>query len=75
MSHKTQYKTCSNTDLSILETEVNNYIKDLHKNEDHEDIKVHDITTLFAGNVFIAAITATYTKKKKPVAEVITPMD
>jgi hypothetical protein len=64
MSHKTAYSTLSSPALDILETQVNDFIKNLHKNEHHEDIKIHDITTLNVKENFIAAITYSFTKKK-----------
>jgi len=64
MSHKTVYSTFSNPDLSGLETQVNDFIKSLHKNEHHEAIKIHDITTLNVKDNFIAAVTYSYAKKK-----------
>jgi hypothetical protein len=65
MSHKTAYSTLSSPDLSSLETQVNDFIKGLYKNEHHEDIKIHDITTLTVKENFIAAITYSFTKKKQ----------
>jgi len=64
MSHKTAYSTFFNPDLSGLETQVNDFIKSLHKNEHHEDIKVHNITTFNVRENFVAAITYSFTKKK-----------
>lgn len=68
MSHKTAYKTFSSTDLIALETQVNDHIKSLKKNELHESIKINDITTFSANGAFVAALTYSYVKKKKPVA-------
>lgn len=73
MSHKTQYKTFSAPDLIALENEVNDFIKSLHKNENRENVKVSDITTFSAGNTFAAAVTYSWSKKKKP-EEVIQPV-
>jgi hypothetical protein len=65
MSHKTAYSTFSNPDLSGLETQVNDFIKTIHKNEHYDEIKIHDITTLNVKENFIAAITYSFTKKKQ----------
>lgn len=69
MSHKTQYKTFTNPDLTVLENEVNEYIKSLHKNENHESVKINNLTTLTAKDVFVVALTYSYSKKKKPQLE------
>jgi hypothetical protein len=66
MSHRTEYKTFSNTDISALETQVNEYLKGLRKNEHHESIKVENITTIVSDKTYTAAITYSYVKKKKP---------
>lgn len=68
MSHRTEYKTFSNADIIALETQVNDYLKGLRKNEHHESIKVDNITTLVADKIYTAAITYSYVKKKKPEA-------
>ncbi|MFA6059079.1 MAG: hypothetical protein WC756_12825 [Taibaiella sp.] len=65
MSHKTEYKTFSNTNLNELEIQVNDFMKTLHKNEHHEAVKVQDITTFTIKDNFIAAITYSYIKKKR----------
>lgn len=69
MSHKTHYKTFSQPDLSELEKEVNDYLRSLYKDDKTEDVKIGNITTLNVNNVFVAAITYSYAKKKKPVVE------
>lgn len=69
MSHKTAYHTCSDPDLSGLETQVNDFIKSLHKNEHHESIKVDNITTFTGKDSFMAAVTYSYVKKKRPEVE------
>lgn len=71
MSHKTHYKTFSQPDLQVLEQEVNDYIRSLQKDEKIDRIKINNITTFNVNNNFIAAVTHSYTKKKKPVAEVV----
>lgn len=74
MSHKTEYRIFSNTELNGLEIQVNEYIKTLHKNEHHEEVKIQNITTLTAKDNFIAAVTYSYQRKKKPDGET-TPSD
>jgi hypothetical protein len=70
MSHKTTYRAFSNPDLSGLETQVNDFIRSMHKNENHEAIKILDITTFTMKDNFIAAITYSYLKKKQPGVDV-----
>ena len=70
MSHKTAYSTFSNPDLNELETQVNDYIKSLYKNEHREDMKINDITTFSVKENYIAAITYSYAKKKSLSIEV-----
>lgn len=65
MSHKTAYSTFSNPDLNGLETQVNDFIRSVHKNEHHEEIKIDNITTFNVKENFIAAITYSYSKKKQ----------
>lgn len=66
MSHKTHYKTFSQADLTELEKEVNGFIHDLYKDEKIDDVKVNNITTMNANNTFVAAVTYSYAKAKKP---------
>lgn len=70
MSHKTAYKTFSNPDLNELETQVNDYIKSIYKNEHHEEIKIHDIATFSVKENYIAAVTYSFAKKKSLSFEV-----
>jgi hypothetical protein len=69
MSHKTHYKTFSQPDLAELEREVNDYLRSLYKDDKIEDVKVGNITTLNVNNVFVAAVTYSYAKKKKTVID------
>lgn len=69
MAHKTHYKTFSQPDLLELEKEVNDYLRSLYKDDKIEDVKVGNITTMNVNNVFVAAITHSYAKKKKPVVD------
>jgi hypothetical protein len=66
MSHKTHYKTFSQPDLEGLEKDVNDYIKSLYKDEKIDDVKVNNITTLNVSGAFVAALTYSYAKAKKP---------
>jgi hypothetical protein len=70
MSHKTAYRTLTSPDLNELETQVNDYIKSIYKNEHHEEIKVNDITTFSMKENYIAAVTYSYAKKKSLSFEV-----
>jgi hypothetical protein len=72
MSHKTHYKTFSHPELPELEKAVNDHIRELYKDEKIDDVKVGDITTLYVNNAFVAAVTYSYGKKKKP-EEVVPP--
>jgi len=71
MAHKTHYKTFSQPDLLELEKEVNEFLRSLYKDDKIEDVKVSNIETMNVNNVFIAAITYSYAKKKKPAMDSI----
>ncbi|KAA5532707.1 hypothetical protein F0919_18170 [Taibaiella lutea] len=69
MSHKTHYKTFTQPTLSALEKDVNDFIRELYKDEKTEDVKINNITTMTLNSAFIAAMTYSYAKKKKPVMD------
>lgn len=71
MSRKTHYKTFTQPALPELEKEVNEFIRNLYKDEKTESVKINDITTMSVNNAFIVAMTYSYAKKKKPVEDVI----
>ena len=70
MSHKTHYKTFTQPDLPALEKDVNDFIRSLYKDEKIESIKVGDVTTLYVNNAFVAAMTYSYSKVKKPAEDI-----
>lgn len=73
MSHKTHYKTFSQPDVAELEKEVNGFMHSLYKDEKIDDVKVNNITTMNVNNVFVAAMTYSYAKAKKPEEVVDAP--